>query len=58
MGYDARSWSVHGRVSRHNSERDIRDNELWRKMTAELSAVCNKTEYAEVMSFHDDSQEY
>ncbi len=53
MGYDTVSWQVHGRVSRHNSHRDAVDNTAWNALTEELAAICEKPEYAEVVSFSD-----
>lgn len=38
MGYDAVSFTVHARLSRHNDERDVRDNQFWEEIREEIES--------------------
>lgn len=42
MGYDALSFIVHAKLSRHNSERDERDNQLWKELKEEIEILCEQ----------------
>ena len=56
MGRTSAHWTVHASLSRHNSEQDVADNEAWIRLTDELRAICDKPEYADLISFHDGDQ--
>lgn len=57
MGYTTSKWQVIGRLDRHLGPETEADNELWRRLTAELAAVCDKPEYERVMSVRDGEQD-
>jgi hypothetical protein len=42
MGVERKSLTVYATVSRHNSERDERDDELWDLLRTEIAAVANR----------------
>jgi hypothetical protein len=53
MGYDQTRWEVVGRVSRHNSEDDEKDDAAWDMLVSELRRVCEKPEYERVVVLYD-----
>ena len=45
MGYDSRKLVVTARVSRHNDERDERDDGLWDEFCSRVSDVASEPEF-------------
>ncbi len=54
MGYDSRNWTVVARLSRHNSERDMNDNELWNELTERLCRVASAPRYERIAVLVDE----
>lgn len=51
MGYEARSWEAHVRLSRHNSHRDEEDARLWEDLVRELENVAAQRRYSKILMF-------
>jgi hypothetical protein len=39
---------INGQVSNHNDEQDVLDREVWQRFVAEVRAVAQKPEYADL----------
>lgn len=48
MGRDRVSLEVYATLSRHNSEEDIEDNELWEEIKSEIRALLEHPEYERI----------
>lgn len=49
MGWERKTIEISGSVSRHNSERDDRDDALWAELTGRLRMIVDDPRYEPLM---------
>lgn len=48
MGYIRVTGTISARLSRHNSEKDIRNDELWTDFISKIRHIANNPKYKEI----------
>lgn len=51
MGYDARRLEIVAHVSRHNSPKDDRHDELWEDLMERIQAIVDDPKYQEIRAW-------
>jgi hypothetical protein len=48
MGWDEQTLTISALVSRHNSERDRRDDHLWEELQGRIRTIVNEEKYESI----------